>query len=133
MVTPATMTSSLVRRGATMAGLAVVYFAAAKLGLSLAFVNPSATAVWPPTGIALAAFLIFGPRVWPAIFAGALLAAGVSTVASATCGVISLTLGGFAHWADFWGIWVTWWLGDGAGALVIAPVLLLWTENLRVQ
>ena len=57
-----------------MAGLAVVYFAAAKLGLRLAFVNPSATAVWPPTGIALAAFLIFGARVGPAIFVGAFLA-----------------------------------------------------------
>src|SRR5882672_4418872 len=62
------------RASAAVVGLAAVYFGAAKLGLSLAFVNPSATAVWPPTGIALAAFLIFGARIWPAIFAGAFLA-----------------------------------------------------------
>jgi diguanylate cyclase (GGDEF)-like protein len=173
------------RTGATAAGLAVTYFTAAKLGLTLAFVNPSATAVWPPTGIALAAFLIFGTRVWPAIFAGAflanlttagsvatsigiaagntlegllgsylvqrfaaglqafgrprnafrfaVLAAGVSPMVSATGGVISLALGGFAHWPDFGRIWLTWWLGDGAGALVVAPVVLLWVENPRVE
>src|SRR5438093_3751878 len=54
--------------------LAGVYFVAAKLGLSMAFVHPSATAVWPPTGIALAAFLVLGYRVWPGIFLGAFLA-----------------------------------------------------------
>jgi integral membrane sensor domain MASE1 len=53
--------------------LTIVYFYAGKLGLSLAFVNPSATAVWPPAGIALAAFLIFGEYVWPAILLGAFL------------------------------------------------------------
>ena len=173
------------RTGATVAGLAVTYFTAAKLGLTLAFVNPSATAVWPPTGIALAAFLILGARVWPAIFAAAfvanvttagsvatsigiaagntlegllgaylvqrfaagrqafarprnafrfaVLAGGVSTLVSAICGVTSLALGGFAAWADFGRIGLTWWLGDGAGALVVAPVVLLWTENPRVQ
>src|ERR671925_1834730 len=51
--------------------LTIIYFFAGKLGLSLAFVNPSATAVWPPAGIALAAFLILGDYVWPAILAGA--------------------------------------------------------------
>src|SRR5260370_10549392 len=55
-------------------GLAVVYFIVGKLGLSLAFLNASASAVWPCTGIALAALLIFGYRVWPAIFVGAFLA-----------------------------------------------------------
>ncbi|MET0214109.1 MAG: MASE1 domain-containing protein, partial [Vicinamibacterales bacterium] len=51
--------------------LAAIYTLAGKLGLALAFVNASATAVWPPTGIALAAVLVFGPRVWPGIFLGA--------------------------------------------------------------
>ncbi len=54
--------------------IAAVYFVAGKLGLRLAFVNASATAVWPATGIALAALLIVGRRAWPAIFAGAFLA-----------------------------------------------------------
>src|SRR5262249_17883415 len=53
--------------------LSVVYFIAGKLGLRLAFVNPSATAIWPPTGIALAAFLVFGWRLWPGVFLGAFL------------------------------------------------------------
>jgi integral membrane sensor domain MASE1 len=51
----------------------VVYFIAGKLGLKLAFVNASASAVWPPSGIALAALLLLGYRTWPAIFLGAFL------------------------------------------------------------
>src|SRR5881397_3977503 len=54
-------------------GLAAVYALAGKLGLLLAFVHPSATAVWPGTGIALAALLLLGYRVWPGIFLGAFL------------------------------------------------------------
>src|SRR5436309_15511794 len=50
-----------------------VYFLAGKFGLSLAFVHASASAVWPPTGIALAATLLLGCRVWPALFLGAFL------------------------------------------------------------
>jgi PAS domain S-box-containing protein len=58
--------------------VAVVYFAGAELGLSLASIHQNVTAVWPPTGIAIAALLIFGPRVLPGIFLGA-LAANLST------------------------------------------------------
>src|SRR5437867_9187210 len=54
--------------------LAAIYLVAAKLGLRLAFVNASATAIWPPTGIALAALLIRGYRLWPGIALGAFLA-----------------------------------------------------------
>src|SRR5258705_12844208 len=53
--------------------LTLVYRGAGKLGLMLAFVHASATAVWPPTGIALVALLMLGPRVWPAIFLGAFI------------------------------------------------------------
>jgi integral membrane sensor domain MASE1 len=41
-------------------GLGGLYFLAAKLGLKLAFLYPSASLVWPGTGIALAALLLFG-------------------------------------------------------------------------
>ncbi|TMB97739.1 MAG: hypothetical protein E6J42_07300 [Chloroflexi bacterium] len=168
-----------------IAVLAVVYLVAAKLGLKLAFVHPSATAVWPPTGIALAAFLVFGYRVWPGIFAGAFLAnvmtegtvatslgiaagntlegltgaylvdrfaggthafdrpqdilkfavlAGtISTMVSATVGVTSLSLGGFANWADYGSIWLTWWLGDATGVLLVAPLSVLWLTHPRVH
>src|SRR5262249_6704653 len=47
--------------------LAAAYFGAAKLGLTMAFVAEQVTAVWPPTGIALAALLLFGYRAWPGI------------------------------------------------------------------
>lgn len=63
----------LIGKLAALIALTVIYFFAGKLGLSLAFVNPSATAVWPPAGIALAAFLILGDYVWPAILLGAFL------------------------------------------------------------
>src|ERR1700719_5051280 len=53
--------------------LAVVYFVAGKLSLKLAVVHASASAVWPPAGIALAALLLLGYRAWPAIFVGAFL------------------------------------------------------------
>lgn len=58
----------------TMAGVTVLYLAAAKVGLLFAAISPSATAVWPPAGIAFAACLVLGYRVWPAIFLGAFLA-----------------------------------------------------------
>jgi len=48
-----------------LAVLAGVYFVAGKLGLRLAYEHVSATAVWPPTGIALAAMLLYGSRMWP--------------------------------------------------------------------
>ena len=54
--------------------LAAVYFIAAKLSLTLAIPPGYATAVWPPSGIALAALLLFGRRVWPGIWIGATLA-----------------------------------------------------------
>jgi len=169
----------------TLAALAGVYLVAAKLGLWFALVNPSATAIWPPAGIALAAFLLLGLNVWPAILLGAFvanlttqgfvatsvciaigntleglvgamlvnrfahgrmffvrprdvvkfaaLAAALSTTVSATVGVTSLALGGFARWADYGQIWLTWWLGDAAGDLVVAPVLVLWSAAPRLR
>jgi PAS domain S-box-containing protein len=51
--------------------LAAVYIFAGKMGLLFAFENPSASPIWAPTGIALAALLIGGVRVVPAIFFGA--------------------------------------------------------------
>src|SRR2546421_858970 len=59
---------------ARIAVLAGVYYGAAELELSLAFAAPSVTAIWPPTGIALAAILLWGYRVWPGVALGALLA-----------------------------------------------------------
>jgi diguanylate cyclase (GGDEF)-like protein/PAS domain S-box-containing protein len=54
--------------------LAMAYFIAAKLGLSLAFEQANTSPVWPPTGISIAALLYFDFRATPGIFLGALLA-----------------------------------------------------------
>src|SRR5437870_5868447 len=59
--------------------LAIIYFVAGKLGLMLASLHASASPVWPPAGIALAALLLLGYRAWPAIFVGAFLV-NVTTV-----------------------------------------------------
>ena len=59
---------------AIVAGVAIVYFLGAKLGLSLAYLNVSVTPVWPPTGLAIAAVLWLGYRATPGVFLGALAA-----------------------------------------------------------
>src|SRR5437879_7813880 len=55
-------------------GVAILYYAAARLGLLLAFEKTNASPVWPPAGIAFAAVLLRGYRVWPGIMLGAFLA-----------------------------------------------------------
>lgn len=161
--------------------VALVYALAGKLGLSLAFVNASASAVWPPTGIAIAAVLILGRVALPGIFAGAfivnatttgatwsslaiavgntleafvamtlvqrfaggasafesprgalrfmVLAGGVATAVSATVGVAALLAAGLVDAATAPTVWLTWWLGDMAGALVLAPPIVLWARR----
>jgi signal transduction histidine kinase/CheY-like chemotaxis protein len=161
-----------------ISALALIYLIAGKLSLHLAFLNASASPVWPPAGIALAALLVLGFRVWPAIFVGAFfvnfwttpnvltslgiasgntlealcgawlvsrfaggarvfdrpqdvfkfaLAALISTTVSPALGVTSLALGGFVQSANYGAIWLTWWLGDASGILVVAPLLILWS------
>jgi PAS domain S-box-containing protein len=164
-------------RTLVLLALTAAYFVAGKFGLLFGIVHASASPVWPPTGIAIAAALLFGARVWPAVLAGAflvnvttagsvatslgiavgntlealsagylvdrfangaraferardifafaVLAGFVSTAVSATVGVASLTLGGYASYENAPWIWWTWWLGDLAGALVVAPALVL--------
>ncbi len=172
---------SWAKLSAELAAVALAYFIVAKGGLALASLNPSATPIWPPTGIALAALLLRGNRLFPAIFAAALLVnvttAGtilsssaialgntlealigahlirryadgtdafstpantmrfalitllISTPVSATIGVATLSATGLSEWRGFGSVWVTWWLGDFAGALIVAPVLILYAVN----
>src|SRR6266508_5427018 len=158
--------------------LTLVYFIAGKFGLMLASLHASASPVWPPAGIALAALLVLGYRAWPAIFVGAFLvnvttagnvatslavasgntleavcgawlvnrfaggttvfdrpqgvfkfalAAMVSTIISPVFGVTSLAVARFADWTNYGAIWLTWWLGDTTGDLLIAPLIILWS------
>ena len=59
---------------AQVALLATVYLGAAKVSLLFAIPPGYATAVWPPSGIALAALLLLGERLLPGIWLGAALA-----------------------------------------------------------
>jgi|GEM_PF-2137704 len=163
--------------------LTAVYFLAGKFGLALAFEYTSASPVWPPTGIALAALLLYGVRYWPAIFLGAflvnittagtvltsLIIAGGNTLESVVCcllirqyvgtslfsrvehvallmlfamvasglsatiGITSLIAGGFASANDALLMWLTWWMGDVGGALIVAPLILLWSQKGSIQ
>jgi diguanylate cyclase (GGDEF)-like protein len=83
--------TTLQRKLTGIAVLTGVYFIAGKLGLLLAVVQPNATAVWPCAGIALAAFLILGYDVWPAILLGAFLVN--QTTAGSVATSIAIALG----------------------------------------
>ena len=159
---------------------AAVYFFVGKAALSLAFLHPSITVVWPSTGVAIAACLLGAYRVWPGVLVGAFLvnqttmgtvltsatiAAGntleallgayllnrfasgrrafwqaegvltftvlvavLSTTVSATIGVTSLALAGDATGRPLDLMWLTWWLGDATGALIVTPVVVLWSS-----
>jgi PAS domain S-box-containing protein len=166
--------------------LAALYFLTARLGLLMAIPGGHVTPVWPPSGIALAAVLLRGRRVWPGIWLGSFaanfwdfsgspmslatdlatsavfgigaslaallgsqllrrfmgernplervldvcvfmaLGGVVSCLVSATVGVTTLCLAGFAPWSGYGQDWLTWWLGDTAGVFVVAPLLLVW-------
>jgi PAS domain S-box-containing protein len=159
--------------------LCTIYVGTAALGLSLDALSGIATAVWPPTGIALAALTLYGARFWPGIALGALLinlwagapvlsaigvaigntleallgasllrrvvgfrpaldrlrdvlglvvlAAGLSPLVSATIGVTSGWWGGLIPATSSVQAWWTWWLGDAIGALIVAPLVFVWS------
>jgi len=163
------------------AGVAIIYFVIAKVSLTMASLHPSASPVWPPSGLALASLLLWGNGLWPAIATGAFLANATTfgslftssliaggntlealitatllkqlqsstrlfegppqvalfaclallpgTMISATIGVGSLVLAGFADTAQFSGIWLTWWLGDVGGKLLVTPFIVLWAKS----
>ena len=55
--------------------LALVYFLAARVGFLFPFEGEIATLVWPASGVALTAILLFGLDLWPAVTLGSLLVA----------------------------------------------------------
>jgi signal transduction histidine kinase len=180
-LTPETNFHRSISYAGGLVAIGVIYFALAKGGLALASINPSATPIWPPTGVALAAVLLWGYRTWPAIFTAAVIAnattAGsvataigiatgnsleavvgaylinrwsngcntfsrpnsvakfalicfvIATPISASIGLTSLATAGYIERTNFANAWVTWWLGDVTGALVIAPVIVLWASS----
>ena len=168
--------------------IALSYYGTAKLGQYLAIPPGFITPVYPPSGIALAAILFMGYRVWWGIWLGALVAAtwalwantgilsmsitsglGIATgsvlqatvgvflikrfigshqifsntpnvtkftgiellscTVSPTFGVTTLYLCGFIDGRNYIISWLTFWLGDAIGVLVVAPLLLCWIEH----
>src|SRR5262245_14280321 len=161
--------------------VALSYFVLAKGSLTLASLHPSASPVWPASGLALASLLLWGSGLWPAIAAGAFLTNATTfgplstssviatgntlealiiatllrrfkasthlfegpsqvvvfacltllpgTMVSATIGVGSLGLAGFAEPANFPSIWLTWWLGGVGGQLLLTPFIVLWAKS----
>jgi len=65
------------------------------------------------------------------VFGFVLLAAALSTMVSATIGVTSGYLGGVIPYAETRMAWLTWWLGDAMGTLILAPLLFAWRVRPR--
>ncbi len=83
-----TQPDSPVHYAARFALLALAYYLAARLGLELASIGQSISLVWPPTGIAMAALVLLGPRYWPGVLLGAFLAnAGTDIPILAAAGI----------------------------------------------
>ncbi|HET7427770.1 MAG TPA: MASE1 domain-containing protein, partial [Gemmatimonadales bacterium] len=72
-----------------VAGVAVVYYVVARLGLRYASIGQSISLVWPPTGLAIAALVILGRSTWPGILAGAFLANAATSVSLAAAAAIA--------------------------------------------
>jgi len=62
------------------AAVATAYVIAARFGFQFGFIAEQVTTVWPPTGIAQAALLLWGPSLWPAIWIGAFAANATTTM-----------------------------------------------------
>ncbi|QLJ04393.1 MASE1 domain-containing protein [Streptomyces sp. NEAU-sy36] len=105
------------RRGCTTAleilVVAGLYYGSARLGLLQELVRRQVTPLWPPTGIAVASLLLRGPRLWPGIALGALLAnldlgpsfaalflIVVGNTLAPLCSYALLRLAGFRHGLD---------------------------------
>ena len=100
------------------------------LGIATGNTLEAITGAWLVTRFAQGRQAFQAPQ---SVFQFAALAGAVSTMVAATLGVTSLAATGYAAWADFGPIWLTWWLGDGMGDLLVAPFLLLWAGEWRVR
>lgn len=82
----------LPRRVIEVLAVAAVYYGAARIGLLLAFEKTNVSPVWPPSGIAFAAVLLLGYRVWPGIMLGAFLANVVVFLANQSADPLTLVV-----------------------------------------
>jgi signal transduction histidine kinase len=58
-----------------------------------------------------------------------ILALAAATAISASVGTVSMLAGGVIEGDEIGKFWRTWWLGDTSGALVVAPLLLVWARD----
>jgi integral membrane sensor domain MASE1 len=174
--------SKIQREALAFAVVAGLYVGAAKLGIALSVAHGVITPVWAPTGIALVAVLLFGPRLAFAVALGALianvtsgaslpvalvicagnalealvgralllrvgfrpqldrirdvfalllLAAPVSAAVAATNGLTALWVAGDISGSSYGSNWLLWWVGDGMGDVIVAPLLLVWATARR--
>ena len=65
----------LKREQTALVSLIAAYIVSGMLGLQLGYVHPATSLIWPPAGIALAAFLVQGYRVWPAVLVSSIVRA----------------------------------------------------------
>ncbi len=73
---------------AANAGVAIAYYVAGRVGLAMPFTSGNVSPVWPAAGLAVAAFLLFGHRVWPGVALAAFLVNYLSPLpASAALGI----------------------------------------------
>ena len=70
--------------------LAGIYVALAKLGFLVAVAAEQVTLVWLPSGLSLAALVLFGRRLWPGVFLGALIANATTSAPLWTAGAIAV-------------------------------------------
>ena len=68
------------KTSAIAASLCIAYVVTAQLGFHAAFVADQVTTVWAPTGIAQAALLLWGVRLWPAVWLGAFAANALTDI-----------------------------------------------------
>src|SRR5262249_60684695 len=109
----------------TLILVGVAYFTLATLGLRLASINPSASPIWPPTGLAIAAILLCGYRVAPAIFVAAFLVNQLT--AGSTLTSLAIAVGNTLE-AVTAGYLVKHWIGGGevyATPTCIAQITLI--------
>jgi CHASE1-domain containing sensor protein len=81
---------SVGRRLGEILGVAGAYVATGKLALLLAIPPGYASAIWPPSGIALAALLLLGSRAWPGVLLGSFLVNVPASPSLAVAAVIGL-------------------------------------------
>ena len=62
--------------------LTVLYVLAGRFGAAFTIHHSIAAAAWPPAGIALGGLLVFGYRLWPAVFLAAVIVNDVRPMAS---------------------------------------------------